>query len=249
LPEADLGDVTIHYNEAGQGNRLALIQTHGMGGSGDSFLAQFDYWSRYFHVISWDMRGLGQSGQASKYNMPLYAKDLAGLMDHLAIKKAVHHGVSWGGLLLQQFGLDYPERCHALIFDSSSSEVNVAASEAWYERGEKARRREVSTPRGEIVSLDHLDSYVAHARIAAGLREHPFTPRLKWINVPSLVVAGEIDQVAPPGGSVIMSRNLPDARLEIVPGSGHGVFHEKPDEFRALVFDFLHNLGLVDRPD
>ena len=243
MPDASLGDVTIHYEEVGQGKPLAYFFCHGLGGSGDGFAEQFDFWGQHFHAVTWDNRGLGRSSAAAKYNLPLYASDLARLMDHLGIERAVVHGVSWGGVLLQQFALDYPERCLALVFDSTSSECNVAASEGWYQRGEAARlAAETAAP---SVAPEHLDSYVAQARAAAGLREHPYTPRLKEIQAPALVVAGGQDQVAPPAGSVIMSRNLANARLEIVQEAGHGVYRERPDEFRALILSFLRDLGLL----
>ena len=90
-------------------------------------------------MVTWDYRGAGQSSQAAKYNLPLFAADLAAMMDALGIERAVLHGVSWGGVVVQQFALDYVERCAAIVLDSTSSEVNVAASENWYNRGEVAR--------------------------------------------------------------------------------------------------------------
>jgi pimeloyl-ACP methyl ester carboxylesterase len=239
MPEVDLGDVRIHYEEAGQANPLAYVHCHGLGGSGDRFAQEFDFWAERFHAVAWDNRGLGNSSAAAKYNLPLYASDLARLLDHLRIERAVLHGVSWGGVLLQQFALDYPERCLALIFDSTSSECNVAASEAWYERGEAARRP------GSDVPPEQVESRVAQSRAVAALREHPFTPRLRQIACPSLVVAGGADTVAGAGGSVIMSRAIPNARLAVFQDAGHGIYREKPAEFRALVLDFLSANGIA----
>lgn len=42
MPDADLGDVTIHYEEAG-GGTLAYVYCHGLGQSGDSFVDGFDF--------------------------------------------------------------------------------------------------------------------------------------------------------------------------------------------------------------
>src|SRR3712207_5706170 len=69
MPNIDLGDVTIHYEEAGSGP--AYIFCHGLGGNGASFVEEFPFYSQYFRVVTWDNRGLGRSSGAAKYNVPL----------------------------------------------------------------------------------------------------------------------------------------------------------------------------------
>ncbi len=262
--EVNLGDVTIHYEETGRDKPLAYVFCHGLGGSGAGFVDHFDFWSQYFRVVTWDNRGLGQSSAAAKYNLPLYASDLARLMEHLDIARAIVHGVSWGGVLVQQFALDYPTKCAAIILDSTSSEVNFAASENWYKRGEVARlgaKAEVgefqpafaghatSAQRmlesGTRVKPEHVESYVAQARAIAGLREHPFTPRLKEIQCPALVVGGGQDGTAGAAGSVIIARNLPNARLQVYQDAGHGIFRQRQEEFRQLVLEFARENELL----
>ena len=186
--------------------------------------------------------GVGASSTASKYSLPLFAGDLARLLDELGVEKAVVHGVSWGGVLVQQFALDHLERCAAVIVDSSSSEVNMAASENWFNIGENTR---AGVEGGRDVPPEQVDSLVARARGIAGLREHPYTPRLKDITCPVLVVAGGKDEVAGVGGSVLMARNLPNARLEIFQESGHGVYSHEPDGYRKLVLEFCREHGVL----
>ena len=100
MPLMDLEDVTINYSEAGEGS-LAFVHCHGLGGSGEGFIEEFDFWKEHFgRVITWDNRGLGESSQSRKYSLPLYASDLAGLLGRLGVTKAVVHGVSWGGLVI-----------------------------------------------------------------------------------------------------------------------------------------------------
>ena len=264
MADVDLGDVTIHYEETG-GGPLAYVFCHGGGGTGQVFMEHFPFWRQHFpRVVTWDNRGMGQSSQAAKYSLPLYASDLARLLDHLGVERAVLHGVSWGGVMVQQVALDYPDRCAAIIVDSSSSEVNVAASENWYSRGEAARlgaeaklgefrpaflghtaSAQAIREQGMNVQPEHVDSYVATMRTLAGLREHPLTPRLKEIGCPALIVGARQDATAGTGGSVIMARNIANARLEIFQESGHGVYRHKRDEFRALVLEFCRDHGIL----
>jgi pimeloyl-ACP methyl ester carboxylesterase len=241
MPHADLGDVQIYYEEAGSGP--AYIYCHGLGGNCAGFVAEeLPFWSQHFRTVAWDNRGLGRSSQASKYNAPLYAEDLARLMDHLRIERALIHGVSWGGVLVQQFVLDYPERCAGIVLDSTSSEVNVAASEGWYERGERAKRGEGG------IAAEHIDSTVAQARAVAGLREHPYTPRLRDVMVPALALGGGQDGTAGAGGTVILGRTLPNGRSHVFQDAGHGIYRHKRDEFRAMVLDFAREIGVLGEP-
>ncbi|MBE7414397.1 MAG: alpha/beta fold hydrolase [Deltaproteobacteria bacterium] len=67
--------------------------------------------------------------------------------------------------------------------------------------------------------------------------------RLKEINVPVLLVHGEMDTVCPPGAADYMAGNIKDARLEIIKGAGHAPFVTKPDLFMAVVNEFISSLG------
>jgi pimeloyl-ACP methyl ester carboxylesterase len=86
---------------------------------------------------------------------------------------------------------------------------------------------------------------VAQSRAVAGLREHPYTPRLRQITCPALVVGGGQDGVAGAAGSVILSRHLPDARLHVFQDAGHGIYRLKREEFRALVLEFAREIGFL----
>ncbi len=263
MPDMDLGDVTIHYEEAGDGDP-AFVYCHGLGGSGQGFEQNdMDWYAQHFRAVSWDNRGLGRSGQGQQYSLPLYASDLDRLLDGLDIERAVIFGVSWGGVLVQRFALDYPERCAAIVVDSSSAAVNGAASDNWYQRGEVARagaealagralepafEGHVTVTEGDSreVAPEHLESYVAESRAVAGLREHPLTPYLHRIECPALIVAGGKDTVAGAGGSVQMARAIGDnARLEIFQEAGHGVYAQDREKFRSLLLEFLTDHGLI----
>ena len=266
MPLMDLGDATIHYEDRGTGP-LALIHCHDMGGSGENFERDdMDWYAQHFRTISFDNRGLGRSGASAKYSLPLYAADAAHLLEKLGIERAVVMGVSWGGIVAQRFVLDYPEKSVALIVDSSSPETNLAASENWYLRAEVARFGAKALPNRELtpafeghatitaaeadatqarVKPEHLASYVAQYRAAAGLREHPMTPYLHRIACPTLTVAGGKDATAGVGGAIVISRQVPGARLQIFPEAGHGISRVAREEFRALLLDFLRTNGVI----
>lgn len=249
MPNMDLGDVTIRYEEAGEGS-LAYVFCHGLDRENNEFgselIGQLDFWKDKFgRTITWDNRGLGGSSQASSYSLPLYAADLSRLLDGLGISKVVVHGVSWGGVVALQFALDNQEKCAAIIIDSSSSQVNESAAETWYQQsladweGSELSRN---------FSPEHRGSFAASAKAVADLWQHPLTPRLHEISCPSLVVAGGKDATTKgPGGSVIMSRSLPNCRLEIYQEAGHGIYRDRADEFQTLVVEFCRENGIIGK--
>ena len=239
MPTAKLSEVDIYYNRKGKGE-LSYVFCHGLGGNSIRFeKEEMEWYSEIFDVVSWDNRGLGRSGFSKKYSLPLYAKDLNDLLDLLSIDKAVIFGVSWGGVLTQRFAIDYPERCHAIILDSTSSEVNRVASERWYQRGQGAYHRD------STVEEDHRESYVAQCRAVAALREHSLTMALNKVNVPALIVGGGKDEVAGAAGSVVLSRNLPNSQLHIFQEAGHGTYSLEREGFRDLLLRFAESNSLL----
>ncbi len=251
MANMDLGDVTIHYEEVGKGP-LAFVfceSDHMTWGPNHSperpyphgeqqIMALMNLWKVDFgRAVYWEYRGKGDSSAAAKYSLPLAASDLARLLDKLEIKKAVVYGLEWGGFMVQQFGLDYPEKCAALVIDSTSCEVNAAASERWYQQAYDRQKDPVHFP-------ERPEWSVFACRAAGSLREQPFTPRLKHITSPTLVLAGSKD-TANTGGSVIMSRNIPKSTLKIYEGGGHGTIRERPREVQDLVVQFCREHGVI----
>jgi pimeloyl-ACP methyl ester carboxylesterase len=65
---------------------------------------------------------------------------------------------------------------------------------------------------------------------------------LAALGVPALLVWGEDDPFAPVAGAHRLARELPGARLEVVPGTSHFVFDDAPEASAALVAAFLEDL-------
>ncbi|MSQ22227.1 MAG: alpha/beta hydrolase [Dehalococcoidia bacterium] len=240
MPEMNLGDVVIHYEEAGQGP-LALVFCHGLSTNmADNFVQGIDFWREHFgRALTWHHRGMGQSPKAAKYSLPLYALDMARLIDGLEIERVVVVGALFGGVVAQQFALDYPAKCAALVLDSTSSELSLRRSEEYY-KSSQAQRDNPNAGAGDP------ESYVAANRTVAGLREHPLTPRLKNIACPVLIVSGvgrNVDRRDV--GAAIMSRHLPNNRLELFEDSGPGVFRHQPQKLQALVVEFCREQGII----
>ena len=75
-------------------------------------------------------------------------------------------------------------------------------------------------------------AYLETCKAVASLYEHPMNNELPKIKAPTLAMVGENDQTAGVGGTVKISRAIPDCKLVIVPNTGHGVYSQNFDVFR-----------------
>jgi pimeloyl-ACP methyl ester carboxylesterase len=88
-----------------------------------------------------------------------------------------------------------------------------------------------------------LDSILYWGRKMPGQEKEPlFTTRLKNINCPSLVIAGDNDYFIPASFSKMIADHIPGAIYREVKSGGHIPFIEKPNETATLVKEFLQKL-------
>jgi pimeloyl-ACP methyl ester carboxylesterase len=66
--------------------------------------------------------------------------------------------------------------------------------------------------------------------------------QLAEIAVPTLVIVGEEDAIAPPDEARAMAEALPNGRLEIIPDAGHLAPYENPEAVDRAILDFLRSL-------
>ncbi len=67
-------------------------------------------------------------------------------------------------------------------------------------------------------------------------------PDLKYLTVPTLIIWGEKDTLFPQQWGIRLNRNIPNSQLKVVPGAGHLILHDAPDQVGRLVADFVAKL-------
>jgi len=117
---ADVNGIKICYKIHGKNNDTPLILVSGWTLKKEMWIAQVGPLSEHFKVITFDNRGCGKSDRPDiPYTMDLFASDLAGLMDHLKINRANLMGYALGGMIVDIFALNYPERINKLILHNT----------------------------------------------------------------------------------------------------------------------------------
>lgn len=66
--------------------------------------------------------------------------------------------------------------------------------------------------------------------------------KLSRLRTPTLVIAGELDQLTPPATQKALAEAIPGARLELIPGAGHVPNLEQPELWNRLALEFLSGL-------
>jgi 3-oxoadipate enol-lactonase len=265
--DALVGGIRLHYEVTGDAGSTVVL-THGLGGRVEVWDPHVEALARHHRVVRWDLRGHGRSAiPAGPYTPPDFARDLAGLLDHLGTARAHLVGHSGGGVVSQRFALDFPDRVASLVLVSTSSEVGERARAGWTKIADTIEREGFGPERepdtrsfGSAFAAAHPEVVrtlarqtrendpAAYAAAARAFGTYGWTAELARIEAPALVLQGLDDRLTPPGGSVILARNLRRSRLLMIDGAGHNLPIEMPLLFVATVTAFLAGIDLAATP-
>jgi pimeloyl-ACP methyl ester carboxylesterase len=255
MPMLDRDGVGIFYEVAGDGP--ALILTHGYSSTHAMWDGQVGPLSKHFKVITWDMRGHGQSGypeDLSAYSEAATVADMAALLDAVGAKDAVVGGLSLGGYMSLAFHRAHPERTRALlIIDTGPGYKNDQARDGWNanairraERFEAEGFGDLSKASAEVRLARHRDA-TGLARAARGMltqRDARVIESLPAIAVPAVVIVGANDTPFL-AASDYMAAKIPGAKKVIIPDAGHSANIDQPEAFNAALLGFLKDAGLT----
>ena len=254
MPRARVNDIEIDYEDGGRGP--AVFLSHGYSATGRMWAPQRPALEPSYRLISWDMRGHGQTESPhdpARYSEALTVADMRGLLQHLGVDRAVIGGLSLGGYMSLAFHRRHPEMVRALVIcDSGPGYRNGDARAAWNERAhDRATRLEAlgldalsSSSREMRESIRHHRSAQGLAHAARGMLAQDGSrviDGLGSIRVPTLVVVGDQDQpfLAP---CEYMAKKIPGARLEVIKDAGHSSNLDQPEAFNRVLLDFLGSL-------
>ena len=102
MATADVNGIEIDYQDTGRG--WPILLTHGHMSSRVAWNGQHQALADRYRVISWDIRGHGQTvspDDLAQYSLDLTVADVRGLLGHLGIERAVVGGLSLGGYISQ----------------------------------------------------------------------------------------------------------------------------------------------------
>lgn len=221
-----------------------------------------------FRAVSVDYPGFGAAGsasapQAGHLSIAGIAASVAALLDRLGIDRATLLGVSMGGYVAFAFAASYPDRLRALILADTRAAADSPAA-----RQGRAQALETIASSGVDVYLEQslprllapgappplvaalralaVDDAAAVVAGIAALRDRPDrTAEAGRIGCPTLLLAGERDQIVPPAELGALAERIPGARFIELSGAGHLANLEARETFDRHVLDFLRRLPAV----
>ena len=198
-------------------------------------------------VIALDNRGTGQSSRAKPpYSMKRLAADIACVMRAAKVDKATLVGISMGGMIAQHVALKHPELVRGLVLmattpglphgrlPSPKTIATLLTIGAGRDRGGKLTASLLLPPSEMHRAREHFAGWLEEMRASppspasfagqmAAIAGHSTGFSLGKIRVPTVVVTGDADVLVPPKNSHVLAKAIANARLEILPGVGHGI--------------------------
>jgi 3-oxoadipate enol-lactonase len=262
MPFVTVRNLRMYYEIRGKGPRLLVIS--GTGGDLRRSPSIFEMRiAQHFEILAYDQRGLGQTSRPDiPYTMVDYADDANALLEAVGWHRCLVMGISFGGMVAQEFALCYPHWVERLVLASTSSGGAGGASYPLHELShltveEYARkilylsdvRWDAVWPAANPAQFQLLlDQTLAGLRVGAdepgrqmGARRqlgaralHDTYDRLANLRMPVYICGGRYDGIATPANLEAMQKQIPGSRLELFEG-GHLFFIQDPRALERIV--------------
>lgn len=249
------------FTSLGSGATTVLM-LHGIGGGHLSFAPQVETFATAgYRAVAWDMPGYGHSAPIEPYTFKGLAQSCIALIETLNCDELVLLGHSMGGMVAQEVVARRPELVAKLVLcgtspsfgkpDGDWQQAFVRERMAPLEAGRSmAELAEVLVPQmvgpGSLPEGVRLATHcmaqvppATYRRALECLATFDRRAGLPAIRVPTLLVAGEFDKNAPPAVMKKMAGAIAHSSFLEMKGVGHLQNLEAPDDFDALVLNFL----------
>jgi pimeloyl-ACP methyl ester carboxylesterase len=258
MPFVENQGAKLYWDELGSGEPLLLI----MGLSYPSYM-----WHRSrpvlaqrYRTIALDNRGVGQSDTPpGVYSIALMASDAAAVLDAAAVETAHVFGVSMGGMIAQEFALQYPKRVRSLILGCTAAggphavQAEPAALQTLMRQGmtpEESKEAIIpfiydpATPRERIdedmaIRMEWYPTPQGYMGQLQGIFGWEAYSRIAQITAPTLVIHGETDRLVPCANSQLIADRIPGAKLVLISHASHIFETDQPGVAHQAILDFL----------
>src|ERR1039458_6719389 len=258
MPFVENQGAKIYWDEQGQGAPVLLIM--GLGYTSVMWHRIRSALAQRYRTVAFDNRGVGLSDvPPGPYSIATMASDAAAVLDAAGVSSAHIFGVSMGGMIAQEFALQYPKRTRSLILGCTSpggpSAVRAESKviDVLLMRGmtpEQAREAilpyiyDANTPREKIeedVSLRQpwLPSPEGYMAQLQGILAWKGYSRIAQITAPTLVIHGKSDALVPPGNGELIAKRIPGAKLVQLEHASHMFLTDQAQAAHKEILEFL----------
>ena len=247
----------IYWDEQGQGAPVLLIM--GLGYTSAMWYRTRPVLAQQYRTIAFDNRGVGLSDVPGLCSIATMAADAAAVLDAAGVARAHVFGVSMGGMIAQEFALQYPARTRSLILGCTSpggpsavlAESKVA--DVLMARGmtlEQAREAilpyiyDAATPREKIdedtkVRQRWLPTPAGYMAQLLAIVAWEGYSRIAQITAPTLVIHGKSDALVPAANGKLIAARIPGAKLVLLEHASHLFVTDQPQAAHKEILNFL----------
>ncbi|WP_336357968.1 alpha/beta fold hydrolase [Haloarcula sp. CGMCC 1.6347] len=259
--------VSLAYEREGPSDAETVVFVEGIGYGRWMWLWQQEALVDEYQTIVWDNRGTGDSDEPEgPYTMRQMASDLEAVLDDADIKQAHIVGASMGGMIAQQYALEY-DRAQSLTLMCTSpggpeaKAVPEETQQRMFNVPEDLDERELRRYKMQPALSDRfmgthedlieriidwrIDSDASDQALewqGAAVQAHDVSERLGEITAPALVIHGTADEVVPYENGKLLARGLPNADFVTVHGGPHLLFIEEYDRVNTQIREFIDDV-------
>jgi len=247
--------ITIYVEEKGTGSPVLLISGTGGDLRVKPGLLEGPL-ANYYHVLTYDQRGLGQTEKPEgPYRMADYSDDAAELLTTLGHDKVDVVGVSFGGMVAQHLAIRHPQRINKLVLCCTSpggdmpsypfhelpndmapvermlelmSTSDTRRDKAWQDANPDAINQMIAYTEKTAIADHTTTKYRRGARWQLEARmNHDTNQQLPNLDLPTLITAGRYDGIAPPENQERLKRLIKGATINWYEGGHLFLFQDK----------------------
>jgi len=267
MPYITVNNARLYYEDHGQGEET-IVFGHSMLFNLRMFDDQVKFLKSNYRCVLFDFRGQGKSEVTPEgYDLDNLAKDIHELLISLKCNPCHFVGFSMGGMVAMRLAISHPKLLKSLILIDTSSEPEPSKGRfrntlmLWVAKNIGLRpiaNKVTEMFFGPSFLKDPARSYLRKTwkihflsntrmglvkAVKGVLSRKEITSGLHKINVPTLILWGDQDNLTDKGKADIMNSNISNSILEIIPRAGHMSTVEEPDFVNQKISDFLENPG------
>jgi pimeloyl-ACP methyl ester carboxylesterase len=245
--------VRIVFDQKGNG-KPAIIFVHGWSNNKIIWDAQVTHFSEKYKAIAVDLAGCGESGNnRTKWTMSAFGDDVAAIINKLKLKKVVLVGFSMGAPVVVEAAAKMPENIAGVVLVDDLLNIETKYSPEMIHYIDSLMMDLITNPTNEKLVNNGFykkNPEEEFQRVLAMLKgnisktglEESINDYFKWVNedcpatlklVKAPVVA--INSDSEPTNVEAFRKYVPSFQAKIVPGVGHLIFWDEPDEFNRLL--------------
>jgi len=264
--QVQVGEFNVHYYEGGPQGAETILMIHGFGADKDNWLRFSRPLTARYHVVALDLPGFGDSSKPeASYDVGTQVERLNAFAKAIGLHKLHLIGNSMGGHIAALYAARHPEEVLSVALLNNAG-VNAPQASELFKRLDRGDANPLLVRNADDFSnmLDllfvekpplpgSLKQYLAERAMASHdfnqkifnqLRERyiPLETELAKIQVPTLLLWGDQDQILDVSSIKVMQPLLKQPTVVIMQACGHLPMIERPEKTAEHYQTFLDSV-------